>query len=321
MIPGRGLSTKSHSPYYSGVLPIAVIGPLAAAFVYSVGTAAMRTSSKAGVSPLTQLGVANITAAVLVVGAITLTSGFSVPEVSILESEWIWAPIGAFVFVAGQSLTLLALWLGDSSVQTPLMGTKAVFVAIYTSLFFGEVLGPGIWIAVALVAVGVFFIGLQKRRVVNGWTILAALGSSVVFAFSDVVVSQVGRRLGREPFLTTMLIVVGVVSVPFLFVPLVTKRRGRDKGRRRLRRPHPGLVVGSALIGVQFAVVIWVLSTYGNAPRMNVLYATRGLWSVVLLFALNRLGHGRHMEEVTAGVLARRFVAAGLLVVAIVIVL
>ena len=319
MIAGWGLSTKPHSPYYSRVLPIAVIGPLAAAFVYSLGTAAMRTSSKAGVSPLTQLGVANITAAMLVVGVITLTSGFSVPDASILKTDWIWAPIGAVVFVAGQSLTLLALRLGDSSVQTPLMGTKAVFVALYAALFFGESLGPRVWIAVALVAVGVFVIGFKKRRVVNGWTMLAALGSSIVFAFSDVILAFPGLRLGRDEFLTTMLIGVAVLSFPFLFTPLVAKR-GKNGGSR-FRKPHPGLIVGSVLIGMQFSVMIWVLSTYGNAPRTNVLYATRGLWSVALLFVLNRIGHGRHMEEVNAGVLTRRFVAAGLLIVAIVIVL
>ena len=49
--------------------------------------------------------------------------------------QWFWQPLAAAcLFIAGQTLTFLALERGDVSIATPVLGSKTIYVAWFSSL-------------------------------------------------------------------------------------------------------------------------------------------------------------------------------------------
>jgi hypothetical protein len=195
------------------------------------------------------------------------------------------------------------------------------------------------WVAAALAAGAVFLIGYRPERKgsYQSAPVLAAVGATMVFAGSDSILAEVSGQLGRASFLASLLLVLAVLSLPILALALrdtaaamrppaaapgpLRRRAPRPGAGRGMQRLQPGavrdLVIGSTFMAVQFGLFASVLMVYSHAPSANVLFNTRGLWSVVFLWILNRAGHGHHMEHASSGLIARRFVGAALLVAAV----
>ena len=83
---------------------------------------------------------------------------------------------------------------------------------------------------------------------------------------------------------------------------------------------HPWLAAGAACFAVQGLMFITSISIYRQATSANVLYSSRGLWSVVAVWGIGHWFTNRE-QHLGARVLVWRFVGAILLMAAIVMVL
>lgn len=284
----------------------AVLGPLIAALLYAVATFFSRTALRGGVRTGLQFAVTNITMS-LVVGSVALAAGGRL----ILDSPWPY--LTALLFLLGNLMIFIALRAGDSSIQTPLMGMKVLFVPLVVSLAFGEAVPREIWLASVLAALAVFLIGFRRDALgsFHLLPIMATLAATLFFAGSDSIIAELSGPIGNFSFMATFLFLVCVLSVP---VGVLALRRQLRDGAAPAWRP---LLLGSVLMALQFAFFVSVLSFYSDAPRSNIIYSSRGLWSVLFLFLANALGRGHFMESVPSSVVAQRFAGAMVLVVAI----
>jgi len=197
-------------------------------------------------------------------------------EGAIPWDQWRYPVLTGIFFFIGQVLTFAAIRMGDVSLQTPVMGTKAVFVVIIAVLLGTEVVGLPIALAavVSMLAVGLLsFSGVTGNRV--GLTLGLALSSSLFFAVSDTMVGQHGRDFGIPMFLFIAICVNALCSL--VLVPFF------KAGLREIKRSAwPWVLLGAVLMAGQAVLLNFTLASYQNVAAINVLYTTRGLWSVLL---------------------------------------
>jgi drug/metabolite transporter (DMT)-like permease len=92
-----------------------------------------------------------------------------------------WQPaVAALLFFLGQVFTFKALSRGDVSVTTPVMGTKVILVALFSSLLrVGEVpLQWWIGAALSTAAIGLLHLGGEARHRHVGLTVILAFCSA-----------------------------------------------------------------------------------------------------------------------------------------------
>ena len=96
------------------------------------------------------------------------------------------------------------------------------------------------------------------------------MGASVLFALVDVLTQGYARQCGVA-FFQPMLFVVLATMTPLLGstppAPPLAKKR---------------LLIGGAVIGFQAPLVILLIGLFGQATLINILYATRTVWSVAI---------------------------------------
>jgi drug/metabolite transporter (DMT)-like permease len=219
------------------------------------------------------------------------------------------ATLAACAFFAGQVFTFLALNRGDVSVVTPILGTKVIWVAVFSMLLVGRGHSAHVWAAVIMTAVGAAILGYQRgvhpRRV--ALSVGAALATSCSFGLTDVLVQKYAPEWGFGSFVPVMFLMVGVFSLGFM--PLLRDGSGWAPG---------WLGPGAVLLAVQALGLAYALSTWGEATRINIAYNSRGLWSVVLIWVF---GHWFGNTERDGGTrrMLQRMAGAGLLVGAILV--
>ena len=286
--------------------PIETVGPLVAALIYSLSTFLLRRATLAGVAYRTQLVWTGFAFGVTGIPAVLLAG---LPE----PGTWIPALLAGSSIGAGQFLTVLAVNRGDASVQTPLMGTKVIWVILISSVAFGIAAPARTWIAALLAAAAVLAIGFSRaaRAHASLPAVLAALGSALTFAAFDSIVAsgRYGGLLSGFFGMSVMSAGVSVTLVAALAFP-------------RPDRPEPGamrtLAVASVLLGIQFALQIGVVAAFGRAAEANIIYSTRGLWSVLLAWII---AHRADVNRPPSGVFVQRLIGSALLVVAVVLVI
>jgi len=112
-------------------------------------------------------------------------------------------------------------------------------------------------------------------RATTLWALLAAF----FFALTDIVVQKFARLLGVGWFQPLMFSTLALLT-PLLFLP---KLPPLDSLHTLLpARSRSGIMAGSAVIGFQTSLVIFVIGIFGHATATNVVYAARGLWAVLL---------------------------------------
>lgn len=286
-----------------------VLIPLIAGALYSVASLFIRKASLAGLRPMVQMAVTSLACVAFIVPFQMATRPGGLPD------SWLFPAIYAVAFFLGQFFAVLTLRFGDSSIQTPLMGTKVLIVPVVVSILFRRALPPQLWTAAVLATVGVAVISAARgaMRGVQRRAILAALCSALFFAIADVIVAEFGPRMPDEAFAAAGFILVALLMIPYVAIT----RWIHPDAFAGLRAGGRWLALGTLFFTMQFALMITVLSRFGDAPRFNVLYSSRGLWSVVLLFSVNALGAGHHMERAGTGLVVRRLIGAGLLTAAV----
>lgn len=283
--------------------------PLISAFLYAFGALQLKRSSQFGVGLWRTTFVANLIVAALF-SSLWIQGG--------REIDWhdLWQPgVIALCLFFGQTLQFLALERGDVSVAVPVFGVKVILVALLTPWFTGDDVGVKLWLAALLSVVGITFLnrkeeGQPPRNL--GITFLAGGLAAACFALFDVLVQRWGPSWGAGRLLPCVFWMNGLLS--FLLIT-----RFSAPLRAIPRDAWPWLTLGSALLGVQSILFVSTLAVYGKATSANIVYSSRGLLSVLLVWMI---GHWFANTEQNLGnrVMRWRFAGALLMLSAIVLV-
>ena len=282
--------------------------PLLAAMLYVIAALLVKRANDFGVGLWRTTFISNLVTALIFQLALPLGGTF--------HWELIWQPaLVGFLFLLGQLFNFFALQRGDVSVATPVLGAKIILVATFTTLLLGQHVAAKLWLAAALSSTAIALLhrhrGVKHHHV--GTTIVLAGCSAVLFAMFDVLIQKWSPAWGAGRFLPTMLGCVALFSgvlIPFFAAPL----------RAIPRAAWPYLLGGCAILGTQSLMFVFTVAWFRNVTAANVIYSSRGLWSVVAVWAV---GHwfGSQEQHRGADVLRWRLIGALLMMAAIALVL
>ncbi len=291
-------------------VPFYLLFPLFSSVVFVLGMMLAKQAIDRGVSPWTGTFLANVWLALFWAG-VAIVRGEIIPV-----EAWGDAALIGLLFVLGQLFTFLAFQFGDVSVATPVFGVKVLMVAAVTSLLAEINVPLNVWAAGALACVGIMLIQWSDGRAPanartsrRGLTIILALSAAFCLSLFDVSLQEWVGSWNSFAFLPVMFGAAGVLSLVFL--PKVD-------GPKRLYelKATKWMLGGTLLMAVQAMSMCYALAEFGDAPRVNIVYALRALWGVMLAWQLARtLG----TNEATLGraVMLRRLAGAVLLTVAV----
>jgi drug/metabolite transporter (DMT)-like permease len=287
-----------------------VLLPLVAAIMYVVAALLVKRASDLGADVWRATRIINYTS-VLVAAPLWLLGGTIPPF-----SQWWQPPLAAVLFFSGQVFSLLALNTGDVSVATPVLGLKILLVALLSVALGGEPIGARLWSAAALSTVAIALLNVDRGHPharVGRTIVLAALGA-VSYACFDVLIQKWSPVWGTGRFIPLAMAIGAVYSIPL-------RRLDRHAIELTTSRPYrPWLAAGALSFAVQGLMFMTSIAIYQQATSANILYSSRGLWSVVGVWTI---GHWFTNREQHLGprVLAGRLVGAILLMAAILLVL
>ena len=290
-------------------LSTALTVPLAAGFLYAMAAIVLKRASGGGVGPWRIAFVANWTTA-LVFAPMWLLGGAPFTWLNLAH-----AAICATAFFVGQVFTFLALSRGDVSVATPVLGLKVILVAAFTTLLLGQGIPGDWWLAGGLIALATALLGGGGSRAGEArWlpSLGYGLGAAAAFALTDVLMQKWAAAWGFGHFAPALFAIVALLSfalIPFFHEPL----RALPKENWRW------LIAGSLLLSAQASCIAWSIVSLGGATVVNILYSSRGIWSVLIVWTIGPL-FGNIERDIGTAVMSRRLLGAGLLLGAIVLV-
>jgi len=284
-----------------------LILPVFCSVVYAIGALLLKRSMEAGHPPRHALVTCNLAMAACSL-PVLFWANLPPPGLSV----WIWlaAPACSVLFFLGQIGTFRALSGGDVSVATPILGTKVVITALLGAMFLPDGVSPNLWLGAILCTGGVALVGLQpgvrtgKALRAVGWGLLAA----AVFSLTDVVVARAAKEMGFCLFGPWMM--VGMAAMSVWVIPF------RDWGSLFRAKTRSWALGGAALIGFQGTFLYASIALSGDPVGVNIVYAVRGLWSVLLVAWLGKW-LGNREAGLPASVLVLRGVGALLLMGAV----
>ena len=251
-----------------------LILPFFCSWVYAIGALLLKRSLEASHSPRQAMVACNLALALF---SLPLLFWAQPPPPGLPLWVWLAAPACSALFFLGQIATFRALSGGDVSVATPIFGTKVVITALFGALFLPGGVAPNLWVAAMLGTMGVALVGMQPgvRRGKALRTVGWGLGSAAVFSLTDVLVARAAKEIGFCLFGPAMM--VGMAALSVGVVPLA--------GWGGLVRGGAGrwALGGAALIGLQGSFLYASIALSGDPVGVNIVYALRGLWSVLLV--------------------------------------
>jgi drug/metabolite transporter (DMT)-like permease len=281
--------------------------PLTAAFLYALGALGAKAAGTRGLDFVRITVVCNWTMAIGFAAFVRPADG--------LLPDALWKPaLIGLAFLGGQVFTFVALRRGDVSLATPLMGTKVVMVAIFLATVFGRTIEWQTW-AGALVAVAGIVL-LQTTHRGAHWshvtvTLFSALAAAACYAIFDCMIATWSPAAGFG-----RLVPPGVFFAAVLAMAILPFAGG--SWRAAPRAAYGYLLLGSALIAGQALLLVGAIGFWHDAARCNIVYGSRGMWSVVLVYAV---GHhfGNTEREAGGGVFVARLSGSVLILAAIVL--
>ena len=287
-------------------MPVYLLLPLIAAFLYALSSVFVKRGLRDGATMNQAFHINNIAVAIIF---LPLTFLDSQP---INLTLWYWPVLTGIGFFFGGWLTFIAIQRGDVSLVTPVLGTKVVFVAVGSVMFTTQSLSLTLWIAALLTSLGIFLIGFRDVRGVRhaAFTAFITLASAALFGLCDVMLTAWAKPFAPLTFLTVSSLVVGALS----FVVWIAQ------GRKEIlpaRGPRGWTVAGGVIVAGQAIMIGVALGFFSDATGINVVYASRGLWAIVLVYWFGKLlGND---ERTTSGQhFGWRFVGTTLLTAAVV---
>ncbi len=221
------------------------------------------------------------------------------------------AIISGVIFFVGQVFTFLALSRGDVSVATPVLGSKVVFVALFSVALGAAAITPTMWAAVGLTALATALLGSgggAAKRDALFRSLLYGFSAAAAFALTDVLQQRWVKAWGFSHYAATMFLTVALLSlglIPFF----------RGSLRALPAAAWRWTLTGGTVLSLQALGIAWSIITIG-ATTTNVLYNSRGVWSVALVWTV---GHWFGNAERAQGraVMFRRLAGSALLLAAI----
>lgn len=262
--------------------------PLTCGLVYGLGLLALKRAAELGVGVWRTTFVANWAAALLFL-PLWLARGWA--PVSVLDY---WQPaVGALVFLLGQVFLFLAFTRGDVSVAAPVLGVKVILVALFSSVLLAGTVPLRWWIGAGLssAAVGLLNLGGRTQHRQIRQTAVLALASACLFALSDVLVQRWAPAWGAGNYFPPLFLAVGLYS----FVLLRFAHGGLSGIAPRAWR---WVIAGASVNALTNSGIAITLGLWGHATAVNIVYSTRGLFSVLLVWLA---GHWFANEERHAG--------------------
>ena len=199
--------------------------------------------------------------------------------------ELLWQPavIGA-LFLAGQFFTFLAVKLGDVSIAAPVQGVKVLIVPALAVLLLDEPMAAKIWIAASIALIGIVFVQItdqtiQRSKIV--YSVIFAVLAALAMTFFDLFLSKWATAWGAGYFLPIAFAFAALLSLAFLRLANCP----RELNHRSVIVP---LSVGCIFMTLQAIVMTFTLASWGDPTRVNIVYSLRGLWGVLLSWALSR---------------------------------
>ncbi len=299
--------------------------PLISAIGYVVGALLLKRASDLGADVWRTARITNYISAAA--ATLLLPLGGTIPSFAV----WWHPPVAAMLYFAGQILTLLSLNIGDVSIATPVLGLKILLVAVLAAVLIGDPIGARLWTAAALSTVAIALLNIspgQSHRRIGITITLSALGATS-YAFFDVLVQKWSLAWGTGRFLPIVMTCAAAYSLAlrrFEGSGDVSAARTVRRPGPSVRRPGPSdpaytpwLAAGATCLALQGLMFVSTVSIYRQVTSANVLYSSRGLWSVVGVWAVGHWFANRE-QHLGACVLAWRFVGAVLLMAAILMV-
>jgi drug/metabolite transporter (DMT)-like permease len=283
--------------------------PLLAALVYALSALYLKQATMAGgglwrITFLTTWGQALLFLPLLFTG-----------NGSLFETNWSHVLLTAVLFYAGQLCVFAGMRFGDVSVVTPVMGIKVLLVAALVVGITHEQLPSVWWLAAGLSAAAAALLGagrpLGGRSLLPG--LLGGLGAALAFAGVDVLFQLWADGPGVWRFSALVALFMGVLSltlVPFLEGP------AWRLSPAALRAFVPGLLMTLA----QVLLMAYCVVKLKGAAWANLLYSSRGVWSVLLVWQAGSL-FGNTENEIGRAGMIRRLAGAALMLVSIALVL
>lgn len=284
--------------------PAAIAIPLGCAVGYTFAAMALKRAMDGG-HPWRVLFIVNL------IGAVLFQTWLLHPGVAFTPALVGHAVLAGTAFFIGQVFTFIAISRGDISIATPVLGTKVVFVALLVYLTGGEPLGGRLWVATFLTSLALALLGGEWRA--NRERLLLSVGfsflASVAFAATDVMQRLWVPENGFGQFAPVMFATVGLLSfalIPFFSAPL-----------RQMPRPMVVWAFGGGfLLTFQAMGIAYCIAVYHEVTVTNVLYNTRGLWSVALVWVI---GHwfANTEKQIGGAIMTRRLFGALILLAAV----
>lgn len=288
-------------------VPFYLLMPLAAAIIYSAASMFLKKALTDGMSPIGCFHVNNW-------AGLLFFLPLAFFENKPMDWPHAYQPIclGVLFFVGGW-FTFIAMTRGDVSLVTPVLGSKVVFVALGSALFIADRMPLLMWVSAVITTAGIFLMSATDLKTPRGGhlagPVALALISAACFALCDVFVQRWAPPFGAKRFLVICTTTTGLLSLVSLLLPSRPRMAWNSAMRWTLG--------GSLLIAIQAMLIALALAQFGDALGVNVVYATRGLWILLIVAAFGPLiGNLERRESGTAfGV---RIAAACLLLVGVV---
>jgi drug/metabolite transporter (DMT)-like permease len=283
--------------------------PLAWAIAFAFGSVMLKRAIETGLGPLRIAFINNV-----VIGLMFLPGLLTLPRPFTWQMLF-WPFISSVVYTSGQVCFFVAMRIGDVSVLGPALGAKVVFVAFFSYLLAAGIMPWTWWVAAFLAAGAVFLLGLSnwhdRKRLAR--TAVLAVMAAALYGFNDVLVQQHAPAVGAPGFSALMFGGVGLEAfglVPFFSEPF----------RAVPRAAWPWALWGGVVCAAQSGGMAYTLGHYGQATAINVVYSTRGLWSILVVWLLGSW-FGNYERDEGRGVMVRRLAGALLLLGAVGLVL
>ena len=283
--------------------------PLLAALIYPFGALWVKRTQALGSGPWTIAFAGNL----IIAGCFVL--------LLLLRPEWPdwqyigWPLLAGACFFGGQFFTVLALRWGDVSMVAPMMGCKTLFVAFFSSMLGVETLGIRHWMAALLTAAAIFLMSWNSKHKLKGtstWlTACLALVSCTFFGAVDTVIGYAGQKFGTVPTLVVAALCLACLSL--IVFPMARREKPSPQGRQ-------SLFYGNVAYGLQ-AVLLHVSNALLAMPTVvNIIYSSRGFFGITHTWFLGHRFGNRERQQVGGAMMLRRCAGAGLLMVAILLI-
>jgi drug/metabolite transporter (DMT)-like permease len=256
---------------------IYLILPLGLGLLYSLAAMAYKRAMADGVDIWRLIFFSNLATAIILIPLMVLIER---PQ----AQAALYQPfLAGGAFFGGIVLNILALQKGDVSVATPLLGTKVLFVALFTIAVINEPVRPSLWLAAILVVLGLKMLHGGGAGRTQRWfwpTALLAMGSSSAFALCDIFFQSWARHWGIGLFIPLVFAVVCTLSIGLLH--WFPARRQPFSASARW-----WILLACTLNAFQTLGMFVCISLFRHAnaaTAINIVYNSRGIWSVLLVW-------------------------------------